>query len=126
MRHLIRGAVLSAMFCSVAVAANAGSIAFQNKLAACVTVDATRIVTEGNVVSASASFQLQKPIGECGCFSAQANYTSSVDLGGVREVLQEGVIAINNDGTKTLVLASEPALVANKEIQVQLTCAGPA
>ncbi|MEP7453993.1 DUF2195 family protein [Phyllobacterium sp. SB3] len=125
MHDLIRGAVLSAMFCSAPAAADTGSVALQNELAACVMVKAKKTVTETNVVSASASFQLHKSIGECGCYSALATYKSSVDLGGVREVLQEGVITIKNDGTKTLVLASEPALIANRKIQVQLTCARP-
>ncbi|MEP7456274.1 DUF2195 family protein [Phyllobacterium sp. SB3] len=126
MHRLIQGAVLSAILCSAAAAAQAGGVAFQNELAVCVTVKAVKTVTETNVVSVSTSFQLHKSIGDCGCYSALATYKSSVDLGGVREVLQEGVITIKNDGTKTLVLASEPALIANRKIQVQLTCAPPA
>ena len=125
MRSLIRSAVLSATLCSVAATANAGAVIIQNELAACVTVKASETETKTNFVSVKTSFQLRKSIGDCGCFSARATYTSSIDNGGVREVLQQGVIVIKQDTAKALVLASEPALIANQEIQVRLTCAGP-
>ena len=126
MHSLIYGALLSATLCSASAAADAGGVAFQNELATCVTPKAAKPVTKTNIVSVNTSFQLHKSIGDCGCFSARATYTSSVDIGGVRGVLQQGVIVIRGDATKTLVLASDPGLVANREIQVQLTCAGPA
>ncbi|MCK4207579.1 DUF2195 family protein [Brucella pituitosa] len=123
MQGLIYGAVLSALLCSAATAEDTGGVAFQNRLAACVRVKAAETETITNLVSVRTSFQLYKPIGDCGCFSARAAYMSSVNIGGVREVLQQGVIVINKNATKSLVLASEPGLAANREIEVQLTCA---
>lgn len=125
MRKLIYGAILSAMFCGTAAANDAGGIVFRNKLAACVTVKAAKAVTGMNLVSVRTQFQLHKSIGECGCSSARATYTSSVDIQGVQDVLQHGVIVIRQDVTKTLVLASEASLIGNREINVQLTCTGP-
>ncbi len=110
---------------SSATAEDTGGVAFQNRLAACVTVKAAETETITNLVSVRTSFQLYKPIGDCGCFSARAAYISSVNIGGAREVLQQGVIVINKNATKSLVLASEPGLAANREIQIQLTCASP-
>ncbi|MBB5704469.1 hypothetical protein FHS76_004387 [Ochrobactrum daejeonense] len=125
MHGLIYGGVLSALLCSAATAADTGGVAFQNKLAACVTVKAAETETKTNLISVKTSFQLFKPIGDCGCFSARVAYMSSINIGGVREVLQQGVIVINKNATKSLVLASEPGLAANREIQIQLTCASP-
>ncbi|PRA51830.1 hypothetical protein CQ062_19665 [Ochrobactrum sp. MYb68] len=125
MRNLIRSIVLSAILCSVAAAANAGAVTFQNELAACVTVKAAKTVTDTNTVSVNTTFQFHKSIGDCGCLSARATYTSSVDNGGVRDVLQQGVIVIKQDTAKTLVLASEPALIADEQIHVLLACAHP-
>jgi hypothetical protein len=52
--------------------------------------------------------------------------TSSVNRGGVRQVLQEGVIGLKSGGKKTFVLATEPTLIAaNKEVRVRLACTGP-
>ncbi|MBB4096023.1 DUF2195 family protein [Ochrobactrum pecoris] len=125
MQGLIYGTVLSALLCNAATAADTGGVAFQNELAACVTVKASETETKTNLVSVKTNFQLSKPIGDCGCFSARAAYMSSVNIGGVREVLQQGVIVISKNATKSLVLASEPGLAANREIQIQLTCASP-
>ncbi|MGH6763581.1 MAG: DUF2195 family protein [Phyllobacterium sp.] len=105
MHGLIQGIVLFAILCGAAAAADTGNVTVQNELAACVTVKAAKTVTETNTVSV---FQFHKSIGDCGRFSARVTYTSSVDNGGVRDVLQQGVITIKNDGTKALVLASEP------------------
>jgi len=125
MHGLIQGVVLSAILCCAAAAADTGDVTFQNELAACVTVKAAKTATETNTVSVATTFQFHKSIGDCGCFSARASYTSSVDNGGVRDVLQQGVIVIKKDTAKSLVLASEPALIADEQIHVRLTCARP-
>lgn len=110
----------------VAFLANANQVTFQNELSACVSIKTTKTSTQSNVVLANTSVQLSKPIGECGCLSALATYTSSVDRGGVRQTLQEGLIGLKSGGEKTLVLATEPNLIGNKEVvQVQLACTGP-
>ncbi|TCQ73066.1 uncharacterized protein DUF2195 [Ochrobactrum sp. BH3] len=44
---------------------------------------------------------------------------------GVPEFLQQGIIPINKDAVKTLLLASEASLVGDREINVQLVCARP-
>ncbi|GGC46023.1 hypothetical protein GCM10010994_01420 [Chelatococcus reniformis] len=72
-----------------------------------------------------ADFQVHKPIGACGCLSALATYTSSVDNNGVRQTVLEGIAAIKGGGAKALILATEPALIAGKEVHVGLTCARP-
>ncbi|MNO00427.1 hypothetical protein D3C81_2203120 [compost metagenome] len=77
------------------------------------------------MVLANTTIQLRKPIGECGCLSALATYTSSVNRAGVRQILQEGLVGLKSGGEKSLVLATEPALVTNKAVQVRLACAGP-
>ncbi|MEJ5023087.1 DUF2195 family protein [Ochrobactrum vermis] len=125
MPRIIYGVVLSAWFCGIAVAEDVPGIAFENKLAACVTVTGEKSVVKANVLSVKAHFQIHKPIGDCGCFSARVAYSSSIDMEGVPEFLQQGIIPINKDAVKTLVLASEASLVGDREINVQLVCARP-
>lgn len=125
MLRLIYGVVLTASFCGVAGAEDVGGVAFENKLAECVTVTGENAVLKANAITVKAHFQLHRPIGDCGCFSARAVYTSSVAIERVQEMLQQGIIPINKDVVKTLVLASEASLVGNRKINVQLTCARP-
>ncbi|MHC5232972.1 DUF2195 family protein [Brucella sp. LJL56] len=125
MLKLISGVVPLALLCGVAGAADAGGIAFENKLAGCVTVTGEKAVVKEAAISVKTRFQFHKPIGDCGCFSARAVYTSSVDIGGERELLQQGIIVSNKNMTKTLVLASDVTLVGDRTIHVQLNCAGP-
>jgi hypothetical protein len=117
--------MLVGMFSNAAFAAHARDVVFQNGLAACVTIKAMSIRTEGNIVSADADFQVHKPIGACGCLSALATYTSSVDNNGVWQTVLEGIVAIKGGGAKALILATEPALIAGKQVHVRLTCARP-
>lgn len=119
----IQGVILGAMFSSAAVAAD--DVVFQNDLASCVTPEITRLRTEANIISADVDFQGHKPIGACGCISALATYTSSVKVEGARQTVMEGIVAIKAAGPKTLILATEPALVAGRQVQVRLTCARP-
>lgn len=125
MHSMSRFAIWSALFGGAVFAVHADQITFQNDLSACVSITATKTSTESNVVWANTSVQLRKSIGECGCLSALATYTSSVNRGGVRQVLQEGLIGLGSGGERKLVLATDPALVANKEVRVRLACAGP-
>ncbi|WP_243491263.1 DUF2195 family protein [Massilia violaceinigra] len=123
---LIQSAVLAVLGGGAAVSsAHAGEVTFQNSLRACVTITDVKISTQANLVLASTNIQMRKSIAECRCLSAVANYTSSVDAGGVRDVLQSGSIVLLSGGAKTFVLASDPTSVANKRVQVTLSCAGP-
>lgn len=103
----------------------ADEVRFQNELAACITIKLRDTARESNVVVANTSIHVLKPIGECGCLSALASYVSSVNRGGVQQTLQQGLIGLIGGGEKSLVLATEPSLVANKEVRVRLACAGP-
>ncbi|WP_433762931.1 DUF2195 family protein [Brucella anthropi] len=89
------------------------------------TVTGENAVLKANAITVKAHFQLHRPIGDCGCFSARAIYTTSVAIERVQEMLQQGIIPINKDVVKTLVLASEASLVGNRKVNVQLTCARP-
>lgn len=124
MRNLLRCAILVALSAALS-SAHAEQVVFRNELHPCVTIEAIRTWTESNIVLATALIQLRKPIGECGCLSALATYASSVDRGKARQTLQEGVIGLKSGGEKTLVLATEPALISDKTITVRLSCTGP-
>ena len=100
-------------------------IAIKNDLAACVVVKAGPPSSQDNAVLANVRFDLRKSIGECGCLSALATYTSSVNRDGAPQFLQEGLIGLKGSADKTLVLATEPALIGKLPIQVRLACAGP-
>lgn len=125
MHSMARFAIWSALLGGAVFAAHADQITFQNGLSACVSITATKTSTESNVVWVNTGVQLRKSIGECGCLSALATYTSSVIRGGVRQVLQEGLIDLGSGGERKLVLATDPALVVNKEVRVRLACTGP-
>jgi hypothetical protein len=101
-------AILIILLAGAVFAAHADQITFQNDLSACVSITATKTSTESNVVWANTRVQLRKSIGE-----------------GVRQVLQEGLIGLGSGGERKLVLATDPALVANKEVRVRLACTGP-
>jgi hypothetical protein len=118
-------AILIILLAGAVFAAHADQITFQNDLSACVSITATKTSTESNVVWANTREPLRKGSGEFGCRSAMATYTSSVNRGGVRQVLQEGLIGLGSGGERKLVLATDPALVANKEVRVRLACTGP-
>ncbi|WP_025091216.1 DUF2195 family protein [Brucella intermedia] len=125
MFRLIYGVVLTATFCEVARAEDVGGVDFENKLAECVTVTGKHAVVEGNAITVETRFQLQEPIGDCGCFSARAGYTSSIDIDGGQEVIQQGVLLVDKDAVKTLIIASEARLVGDQKIKVRLACARP-
>lgn len=103
----------------------AAQYAFQNDLSACASVEPGGTRTDGNLVLAETMVRLHKPIGECGCFSALASYAASVERGGVRQILQQGLVGLTGGGPKTFVLATETALAASGGITIRLGCAGP-
>lgn len=117
--------LLLGTFGSLALNARAEQITFYNELAACVTIKTINTSTASNVVLANTNIQLRKSIGECRCLSALAVYISSVDRGGAQQILQEGLIRLDSDGEKNLVLATEPRLLEKKAVQVRLACAPP-
>lgn len=125
MFRLIYGVVLTATFCGVAGAEDLGGVDFENNLAKCVTITGRNAVVKANAITVFTRFQLHKPIGDCGCLSARATYTSSIDIDGVQEVIQQGVLLIDKDDIKTLIIASEARLVGDRKIKVHLTCARP-
>ena len=101
------------------------TVVIKNDLTTCVRVQVENVSTVSNIVSAVTTMQLLKPIGKCGCLSALATYVSSVNGGGAQQTLQQGLIGLISGGEKTLVLATDPALVENKKVTIQLSCAGP-
>jgi hypothetical protein len=117
--------VIAILLAVAAYVARADEVKFENDLAACATISVNKVSTESNVVLATTTVKLAKPIGDCRCLSALATYSSSVDRGGVRHVLQEGLVSLKAGGEKTFVLATEPALVAGKTVTVNLGCADP-
>lgn len=120
---LARGLCLIAL--AAAGAAHADTVKFHNGLSGCAALSVAKTWTQSNLVLAYVDVALRKSIGECGCFSALATYTSSVNRGGVRQELQKGLVNFMAGGEKTLVLATDPALVAGQEVQVQVACTEP-
>ena len=117
-------ATVLALF-SAGCLARTDQVTIKNGLADCSTITLNNVTTDANIVLANTTIKLAKPIGECRCLSALATYSSSVERGGGRQVLQEGLVSLKSGGDKVLVLATEPALVAKKNITVELGCAGP-
>ncbi|MCI1003054.1 DUF2195 family protein [Brucella sp. NBRC 113783] len=74
-------------------------------------------------MSVSTTIRLRQPIGACGCMAALATYNSSAKNTGVREVLQEAIVSLRQEGMNTFILAADPALIAGKTVQIQLRCA---
>lgn len=94
-----------------------------NALSACVNIHITDTSIHNNMVLASTTFQLNKSIAECGCRSALVGYDSMTSVNTAAQVLQKGLIGVNRSGNKTLVLASEQTLIADREILLQFHCA---
>jgi hypothetical protein len=117
--------VMAVSLAGVVALAHADQVTFENELSECATVAVDKVSAASNVVLAKATITVLKPIGDCRCLSALATYSSSVNRGGVRQVLQEGLVGLKSSGAKVFVLASEPALVAGKKVTVNLGCAGP-
>jgi hypothetical protein len=92
------------------------NVGFKNDLADCVAIKVREISVDGNVVAARPFVTLARPIGECGCLSALATYTSTVDRRSVRQVLQTGLASRLIGGEKVFVLATDPALIVKKKV----------
>jgi hypothetical protein len=104
---------------------HAAPYAIENDLSACVSIEPDGTRTDRNLFLAKTMIRLHKPIGECGCFSALASYAASVERGGVRQILQQGLVGLTGGGPKIFVLATEPALAASGGVTIRLGCAGP-
>ncbi|OOL15561.1 hypothetical protein BRY73_18965 [Ochrobactrum sp. P6BS-III] len=100
-------------------------IDLQNGLSACVDLKPGQVKRQANIVSFDARFNLHRSIGMCGCMSALVNFTASVDVNGIRQKLQQGIISLAREGDRTLILASDQNLIAGKDVRVELSCAGP-
>ncbi len=121
-KRIIRLIVLLAFINGPALAHDV-SLNIRNALSACVAIHVRDTSIHDDMLLADTVFQLRKPIGECGCRSALVSYGSVTRLNTAQQVLQNGLIGIGKSDNKTLVLASEQALVADKQIQLQFHCA---
>ncbi|MBA8841677.1 DUF2195 family protein [Ochrobactrum sp. RH2CCR150] len=127
-RPLFRSLVavfLCAISAGQAASGDAVEIDLQNGLSACVDLKPGQVKRQANIVSFDARFNLHRSIGVCGCMSALVNYTASVDVNGIRQKLQQGIISLAREGDRTLILASDQNLIAGKDVRVELSCAGP-
>ncbi|MEL4073486.1 DUF2195 family protein [Ochrobactrum sp. GPK 3] len=123
MFRLVPGVLAVTVFSAPVLSAEPDDFVVKNDLSACVTLNAGEIQTDANIVSVSTTIRLRQPIGACGCMSALATYSSSVENTGVRALLQEAIVSLRQEGTKTFILASDPALIAGKTVQIHLRCA---
>jgi hypothetical protein len=57
--------------------------------------------------------------------SALVNYTTSGEVNGTHQKLQQATISLAREGDRTLILASVQKLVEGKDVRVELSCAGP-
>ena len=120
---------MAVFFCAIsagqAASGDAVEIDLQNGLSACVDLKPGQVKRQANIVSFDARFNLHRSIGMCGCMSALVNFTASVDVNGIRQKLQQGIISLAREGDRTLILASDQNLIAGKDVRVELSCAGP-
>lgn len=123
MRKRIACAVFSLALINGPALANDISVNIGNELSACVAIHIKNTSIYDNMVLADTVFQLRKSIGECGCRSALVSYDSITSVNTAQQVLQNGLIGITRSGSKTLVLASEQTLIADKQMQLRLRCA---
>jgi hypothetical protein len=121
-----RGA-LSVAFVLAAVGgvARADGVKVHNELDDCAAIKVDAVSTNANLVTARVNVTVFKPIGECRCLSALAGYSATVDRGGARQVLQTGLVSLMTSGEKILTLATEPSLLAHKEVLLSVGCTGP-
>jgi len=123
-RPLFRSFV-AVFFCAIsaghAASGDVVEIDLQNGLSACIDLKPRQV----NIVSFDARFNLHRSIGMCGCMSALVNFTASVEVNGIRQKLQQGIISLAREGDRTLILASDQNLIAGKDVRVELSCAGP-
>lgn len=123
MKKTIACSLLSLALVNGPAPAHNTSVRISNTLSACVAVHIRETFIHDNMIVAGTDFRLLNSIGDCGCHSALAEYDSITSVNTAQQVLQNGLINIGKSGSKTLVLASEPALVANRDIQLRVYCA---
>lgn len=116
---------LCAISAGQAASGDAVEIDLQNGLSSCVDLKPGQVKRQANIVSFDARFNLHQSIGMCGCMSALVNFTASVDVNGIRQKLQQGIISLAREGDRTLILASDQNLIAGQDVLVELSCAGP-
>lgn len=119
----LRTAILALFL--IAAPAHASKIIVHNDLAACTSLTVRNINQNTNLALATVDIQLQPSIAACGCKSALASYSTSVTLDRDHQDLQTGLIALKQSGILTLVLATEPALIAGEDVELHLECAPP-
>lgn len=128
-RRLVLRSFVAVFFCAIsaghAASGDAVEIDLQNGLSACVDLMSGQVKRQANIVSFDARFNLHRPIGMCGCMSALVDFTASVDVNGIRQKLQQGIISLAREGDRTLILASDQNLIAGKDVRVELSCAAP-
>jgi hypothetical protein len=95
-------AIFALIYAFSAPLARAGDVQIWNRLESCATITLMSTSTQGNVVLANTKVDLKTPIGDCGCMSGLARYTSSIDDHGAREVLQMGVVVLMSSEKKLL------------------------
>gem|GEM_PF-383324 len=119
------GVLLAAALTGTAAQA-AGPIKVENALAQCVALQPGVRTTAGQQVLTEATLTVKKSIGECGCKSAIATYTSQVEMeGGYRSFLQRGALLVKESGVQPLTLASSAQLLGDRGLVLSLACAGP-
>jgi hypothetical protein len=116
---LTSGAAVVVLFISTGGAA-ADDIAVDNHLSACIALAQKGISTLDNLVVLDARLVIKRPIGECGCFSASMTYTSFLNQGRAKEVLQQGQINTLQAGARKLVLSSSPGLSPETPMNMEL------
>jgi hypothetical protein len=100
-------------------------ISINNELNSCVSINIIKRTEINNIAIASAQASLKKPIGDCGCFSTLATYTSAVFRNGAEQILQKGLISFIKTAEKDIVLTSEPSLLENQKIILTISCTNP-
>lgn len=123
MRKPVAGSIVLLVLTQGAALAQRVPVHINNALSSCVSIHITDTTVRDNIVLADTAFQLRKSIAECGCRSALVSYNSATSVNTVAQVLQGGLIAVKSSGNKTLVLASEQALLGDSELQLQFQCA---
>ncbi|AOB30021.1 hypothetical protein AKI39_03950 [Bordetella sp. H567] len=107
-------------------ASAAGTVTVDNRLQACVVIQAGTRTAERGLLLQEITLDVRKPIGECGCKSAVMGYASRVVLeGGARSLLLQGRLNARQSGPRSLPLASDATLVGDRPIALSFECAAP-
>ncbi|HTK02728.1 MAG TPA: DUF2195 family protein [Bordetella sp.] len=120
----LAAAIAGALAIVAAPAHAAGGVTLENRLQACVAIQPDMRTVEHGVALQGVTLDVRKPIGECGCKSAIMSYASQVVLaGGARSPLQQGQLNAAGSGPRTVVLASDTTLVADRPLTLTFECA---